>query len=67
MFAVGENLPAVVRGQTTILEHMTQDRLLDDFYRNGLGFRQSNEYIARMAWQIAHKNPHMKILEIGGS
>ncbi|TVY50432.1 Polyketide synthase-nonribosomal peptide synthetase [Lachnellula cervina] len=65
MRAVGENLPGVVRGETTILEHMTKDGLLDDYYKHGLGFNPSNELISRMVAQIAHRYPRMNILEIG--
>lgn len=67
MRAVGENLPAVIRGQTTILEHMTKDGLLDDYYKRGLGFESSHKWTGRMVAQIAHRYPHMKILEIGKS
>lgn len=65
MRAVGENLPGVVRGETTILEHMTKDGLLDDYYKHGLGFNPSHELISRMVAQIAHRYPRMNILEIG--
>ncbi|KAI0434083.1 hypothetical protein F5Y09DRAFT_328533 [Xylaria sp. FL1042] len=30
---VGENIPASVRGETTILEHLMRDNLLDDYYK----------------------------------
>ena len=63
--AVGENIPAVVRGQTTILEHMRQDNMLDDFYKKGLGFERYNAFLASMMQQITHRYPHAKILEIG--
>lgn len=64
-FAVGEHLPAVLRGETTILQHMTEGDLLDDFYLNALGFPTANEHIAKMVGQLAQKHPHMKFLEIG--
>ncbi|CRG89192.1 Nonribosomal peptide synthetase 14 [Talaromyces islandicus] len=63
--AVGDNMPAVVRGETTILEHMVKDGLLDDFYRIGLGFKKYNTYLSRMVKQIVHRYPHLNILEIG--
>ncbi|TVY41584.1 Polyketide synthase-nonribosomal peptide synthetase [Lachnellula subtilissima] len=65
MRAVGETLPGVVRGETTILEHMTKDGLLDDYYERGLGFDLSHELLSRMVAQIAHRYPRMNILEIG--
>ncbi|KAL8833493.1 MAG: hypothetical protein Q9170_004238 [Blastenia crenularia] len=63
--AVGKNIPAAVRGQRTILEHMLQENMLDDFYRKGLGFARYNELMASMVKQITHRYPHARILEIG--
>ena len=54
-----------MQGQSTVLEHMLQDNMLDDLYHNGLGFAQYNTYLARMMQQITHRYPHAKILEIG--
>lgn len=65
MHAVGENLPNVIRGQTTILEHMLKDNMLNDYYVNALGFREYTAYLARMVAQITHRYPHMNIFEIG--
>ncbi|OOQ90641.1 putative hybrid NRPS/PKS enzyme [Penicillium brasilianum] len=65
MHAVGENLPNVIRGQTTILEHMMKDNMLNDYYINALGFREYTAYLARMVAQITNRYPHMNILEIG--
>ncbi|TVY84046.1 Polyketide synthase-nonribosomal peptide synthetase [Lachnellula suecica] len=65
MRAVGENLPAFVRGETDILEHVTKDGILDDFYKHGLGLEVSQAWLGRMAGQICHRYPHMNILEIG--
>ena len=48
MVAVGENLPAAVRGESDILSHMTKDNALFRFYKEALGIPQSNEYISRM-------------------
>ncbi|KAF4119349.1 hypothetical protein GMORB2_4868 [Geosmithia morbida] len=63
--AVGENIPAAVRGETTILEHMLPNNLLNDFYKKGLGFATYNTFLARMMKQLVHRYPHAKILEIG--
>jgi hybrid polyketide synthase/nonribosomal peptide synthetase ACE1 len=48
MRAVGENLPGVIRGETTILEHMTKDGLLDNYYKCGLGFDSSHEWTGKL-------------------
>ncbi|RYP16125.1 hypothetical protein DL765_005326 [Monosporascus sp. GIB2] len=63
--AIGENIPAAVRGETTILEHMLPDNMLDDYYTGGVGFARYNEFLGRMAKQITHRYPHARILEIG--
>ena len=57
--------PDVVRGKTTMLEHMRQDNLLDLFYENCLGLPTYSQYLSRMVGLIAHRYPHMNILEIG--
>jgi hypothetical protein len=58
-------MPAVVRGETTILEHMMKDNMLDDLYKHGIGAVKYNTCLAAMAQQISSRYPHMKILEIG--
>lgn len=63
--AVGENITQVVRGQTTMLEHMVKDDVLNRFYKYGLGFQRANGFMGRISKQIAHRHPRMKILEIG--
>lgn len=67
MHVVGEQMPRVIHGQTTILEHILRNGLLDNYYVNALGFPQFSNWLARMAGQIAHRHPHMNILEIGWS
>ncbi|OKL63922.1 hypothetical protein UA08_00474 [Talaromyces atroroseus] len=63
--AVGESMPAVVRGKSVIIEHMMKDNVLDDFYKKGLGLEKYNAYLAKMVKQIVHRYPHLNILEIG--
>ena len=65
MRAVGENLPAVIRGESTILEHMMKDSMLEKYYQDGLGVPIANDSLAKMVAQISHRYPHMNILEIG--
>ena len=66
-FAVGDNLPAVLRGETTILEHMTKDNLLDRFYEVGVGLNEYSHFLSKIVKQLVHRYPRMKILEIGKS
>ena len=65
MRAVGENLPAVVRGQTNVLEHMMKDNMLNDFYVESLGIVEYSHFLSQAVLQITQRYPHMKILEIG--
>ncbi|KAF2258901.1 hypothetical protein CC78DRAFT_621456 [Lojkania enalia] len=63
---VGEHIPEVVLGSTTILEHMLEDSMLSRLYVEGIGFESVNSSLALGVSQIAHKYPRMNILEIGG-
>lgn len=62
---VGHNIRNVVRGNSTLLEHMMSNDLLNRYYEGALGFPVYTRYLARMVAQLSHKNPHMSILEIG--
>ncbi|KAI0599583.1 hypothetical protein F4775DRAFT_600111 [Biscogniauxia sp. FL1348] len=63
--AVGEAMPRVFEGETTILEHLLPTGLLTDYYVNALGMRQSSGWIGRAVEQLVHRYPRMSILEIG--
>ncbi|KAF4636865.1 hypothetical protein G7Y89_g1216 [Cudoniella acicularis] len=63
--AVGENIGAVIRGESTMLEHMLENNMLNNYYRYGIGFPKVNSYLARVAQQISHRYPQLNILEIG--
>lgn len=65
VFAVGQHIPAAVRGETSILEHMLKDNMLDDFYQKGIALPEYNLVLASMVNQIIHRYPHARILEIG--
>ncbi|KAI0402025.1 putative PKS-NRPS protein [Xylaria palmicola] len=65
MCAVGENLPAVVRGEMNMLEPMVEGNKLNRFYVDALGMPRYTEELARIVAQISHRYPHMHILEVG--
>jgi hybrid polyketide synthase / nonribosomal peptide synthetase ACE1 len=65
MIQVVEKFPDVIRGETTMLEHMKQDNLLDLYYENCLGLPTYSQCLSSMVSLIAHRYPHMNILEIG--
>lgn len=62
---MGDNVPAVLRGETTILEHMTKDGLLDRFYEVGMGIREFTLVLGQTVKQLVHRHPRMKMIEIG--
>lgn len=64
---VGEHLPGDIAGRTLLAEHVTWHTMLERLYTEGLGISRYNNYTGRMARQMAHRYPHMNVLEIGGS
>ncbi|KAH8807194.1 hypothetical protein F5884DRAFT_899634 [Xylogone sp. PMI_703] len=65
MRVVGENMLQVIRGSTTILEHMVKDDVLNRYYVEALGFSEFTHSLSRLMGQFHHRYPCMKILEIG--
>ncbi|KAJ5788789.1 hypothetical protein N7457_003779 [Penicillium paradoxum] len=65
MCAVGENLPAVIRGDKNLLEILMQDHMLAEFHAKTLGIDPYLDAIAETARQISHRYPHLNALEIG--
>lgn len=65
MYAVGENLPAVVRGEMNMLEPMIEGNKLNRFYADALGMPRYVEELSRIAAQISNRYPHMRVLEVG--
>ena len=63
--AVGNNIPAAVRHETTILEHMLLNDMLEEFYATSIGAVKYYSFFADMMKQLAHRYPHARILEIG--
>lgn len=62
---VGEALPDAAKGQVDIQELISQSNILEEYYANGLGFPTCHEYLAQFIRQLTHRDPGMKILEIG--
>jgi hypothetical protein len=62
---IGENLPAIIRGEKNIIELLMQDNILGSFYAKTLGIDFYLDEIARMSRQISHRYPHLNVLEIG--
>lgn len=61
----GENLIPILRGEIPPLQVLMKDNLLHNFYQSGVGIPQNYAQLAYYLDLLAHKNPDMKILEIG--
>lgn len=62
---VARNLPAILKGDIDPLNLLFADDILSDFYSN---FHSNQQLLARAADEVdvlAHKNPRMRVLEIG--
>jgi len=62
----GENLIPIMRGEIMPLEVLMKDDLLHNLYQYGVGYEQTYAQLAQYMDLVAHKNPEVKILEIGG-
>ncbi|KAJ6195920.1 polyketide synthase PksF [Bipolaris maydis] len=65
MLLVGTIMPRVFKGETTMLEHFRTSGLLDEYYSNGFGTKQSTLWVASILKQLTSRNPHLNMLEIG--
>lgn len=65
MRAVGEILPAVVRGETNLLDTLVKDNFLSQFYMETFGIQSYLQEVARIAGQVSNRHPHINVLEIG--
>lgn len=65
MRLVGETMPLVFRGETTMLEHLRTSGLLDEYYAHGFGTMQSSMWLSNIMKQITDRRPHLRLLEIG--
>lgn len=65
MHVVGEQMPRAIRGETSMLEHLMMNGLLDDYYARALSMAQGTYVLAETVLQIARRYPHGRILEVG--
>ncbi|PWY76064.1 putative hybrid NRPS/PKS enzyme [Aspergillus sclerotioniger CBS 115572] len=65
MRAVGENIISAIRGESTMLEAMMKDNMLNEFYVTGLGMEEYLKRLTTAVKQIGHRHPTMNVLEIG--
>ncbi|XXH02069.1 protein transport protein bet1 [Hypoxylon texense] len=65
MLLVGNVMPRVFRGETTMLEHFRTSGLLDEYYSSGFGTKQTTIWVGNIIKQLTNYNPHLSLLEIG--
>ncbi|KAH9900497.1 hypothetical protein F4778DRAFT_145728 [Xylariomycetidae sp. FL2044] len=61
---VGRNLLCIVNAEGPSAETKCYTDLVEHGYNNEM--RTFATYLARVMWQISHRNPNMNVLEIGG-
>lgn len=62
---MGQNLPAILRGDIDALSLLLKDDLLKEYYSSQDCITRSYEHACQYVDLIAHQNPALKILEIG--
>ena len=62
---VGRNLSVIHRREADALELMTEEGRLDAYYRDNARFDRNYQAAAKYINLLGHKNPHLKILEVG--
>lgn len=62
---MGQNLPAILRGETDALSLLLKDDLLKGYYSSQDCITRSYQHACQYVDLIAHQNPALKILEIG--
>lgn len=62
---VGRNLPVILGREEEALALMIEEGRLDGYYRDNARFDRNYQAAARYFDLLGHKNPHLKILEVG--
>ena len=62
---LGPQIVAFLRREVTPLELLMEDKLLYKYYRSALKFDQANIQLSKIVKHLVHRNPRVKILEIG--
>ncbi|KAK7906589.1 hypothetical protein PG985_016326 [Apiospora marii] len=65
VIAVGKELANVLSGTADPLEILFSNGLAEEFYQTGYGMERTSAQLAGYLDALAHKNPLMKILEVG--
>lgn len=62
---VGQRLPDILNQKVEALSVMMEGNRLDNYYANNVRMSQNYRFAARYIDLLAHKNPHLNVLEIG--
>lgn len=65
MNLVGETIPKILCGDSTMLEQFRKTDILNKFYENGFAMAPSARWQAGIMKQLADRNPHLNIIEVG--
>ncbi|KAF2180125.1 hypothetical protein K469DRAFT_640404, partial [Zopfia rhizophila CBS 207.26] len=60
-----DNISDILNGTRTGVEIAMQDNLLEELYTSSLGIRAAYPQLERLLDLLGHRNPKMKVLEIG--
>lgn len=66
VYRLGPQIVPILRGEITALEVMLEQNLLSRYYLEGLKWGRANAKLGEMVRHYCHKNPHAKMIEIGG-
>ncbi|KAL0944620.1 polyketide synthase [Colletotrichum truncatum] len=61
---VGENLHSILTGKSNALQTIFEGKLADGFYHSAM-FTVSYQKIGNYMSLLAHRNPHLRVLEVG--
>ncbi|CAK7223488.1 Type I Iterative PKS [Sporothrix bragantina] len=64
-WAVGNNLPAMVRGEVPALQVLMENDRLNRLYRDGVGLDVVYSQFNALIKQMNHEHPGLRVLEIG--
>ncbi|CAK7269354.1 Type I Iterative PKS [Sporothrix epigloea] len=64
-WAVGTNLPAMVRGEVPVLQVLMENDRLNRLYRDGVGLNHVYSQFNTLIKQMSHEHPGLRVLEIG--
>ena len=62
---MGQNVPAIIRGEIDPLSLLLQDNLLSEYYSSQESQLRCYQHACQYIDLIAHQNPALKVLEIG--